>query len=80
MKYVLIDCLKDGDMFTEEFDSRMDAHHSASSTWDSLSDYDKKRRESFYVIESADPNEESESHFDGDVLYEVIDDVLERIK
>ena len=80
MKYVLIDCLKDGDMFTKEFDSRMDALHSASSAWDSLSDYDKKRRESFYVIESADPNEESESHFDGDVLYEVIDGVLERIK
>ena len=33
-----------------------------------LTDADKRNRTSFYVLESIDPDEESERHFDGDIV------------
>lgn len=65
MKYIIID-RKNGDEFTEEFESKEEAISRADTEWDHLSDYDKKHREAFYVLESANPDEDAENHFDGD--------------
>ena len=57
MKYVLIDMLKNGDMFNQEFNEKAAAVSAAQNAWNSLTEHDKKRRESFYVIESINPDE-----------------------
>lgn len=75
MVYVLIDMVG-GDMFTEEFNDKAAALNAARNAWEGLTDYDKKRRESFCVLKSVNPDEEAENHLDGDVLCEVIDGVL----
>ena len=69
MKYIVMDC-KGGDVFTSEFDSMNDAIEEGKRQWDWLSDHDKTRRDSFYVLESVNPDEESENHFDGNVVWE----------
>ena len=72
MRFILIDQILNGDMFNKEFETKEEAIKKASSEWESLSDSDKKRRESFYVIESINPDEEAEDHFDGDIVWEAI--------
>lgn len=72
MRFILIDQILNGDMFNKEFDTKEEAVKKASSEWEALSDSDKKRRESFYVIESVNPDEEAEDHFDGDIVWEAI--------
>lgn len=67
MKYILIDTVN-GDMFNEEFDSKDEALKAADSEWNHLSEYDKNRRDEFYVLESVNPDEDAENHFDGDVI------------
>ena len=68
MKYVLIDWVKDGDMFTEEFETAEKAVESASYEGEHLSESDKNRRSDFYVLESANPDAEAEDHFDGNIV------------
>ena len=68
MKYVLIDWVRDGDMFTEEFETAEKAVESASYEWEHLSESDKNRRSDFYVLESANPDEDAEDHFDGNIV------------
>lgn len=67
--YILIDVV-DGDMFTKEFDNLKEAMRVSENEWEHLSDHDKKRREAFYLLESANPDEDAENHFDGDVVRE----------
>lgn len=66
-KYVIIREVG-ADGFTREFDNKDEAIREARREWESLSDGDKKRTSSFYVLESVDPDEESERHFDGDYI------------
>ena len=68
MKYVLIDWVKDGDMFTEEFETAEEAVEAASYEWEHLSESDKNRRSDFYVLESANPDAEAENHLDGNIV------------
>lgn len=72
MKYVLIDMLKNGDMFNKEFNEKAAAISAAQNTWSSLTEHDRKRRESFYVIESINPDAQSADHFDGDIILSLI--------
>ena len=65
MKYALIDWVKGDDAFTKEFKTAEKAVESASYDWEHLSEYDKNRRSDFYVLESANPDEDAEDHFDG---------------
>lgn len=67
MKYILID-VKNGDMFNEEFNTADEAIAEAERQWDNMSEYDKKQRTDFYVLESINPDEEAENHFDGQVI------------
>lgn len=64
--YILIDDC--GDIYTEEYTNREEALKDAESQWNRLTENDKKRREAFYLIKSANPDEEAEDHLDGDVI------------
>lgn len=67
MKYIVVDELKN-DMFTEEFETKEEAVKAADEEWDRLTESDKNRRTSYYVLESSNPDEEAEDHFDGDII------------
>lgn len=67
MKYIVMD-YRDGDLFTEEFDSVEEAITSAEYGWNHLTAKEKQTRESYIVLESVNPDEEAENHLDGDVV------------
>lgn len=71
MKYVVVDATKT-DWFTSEFDNKKDAIKEADYQFDRLTEFDKKKRESFYVLESANPDEDADNHFDGNVVKQYI--------
>ena len=68
MKYVLCDQIKNGDLFTEEFEDKAEAMKQAAGYWDHLTEADKNRRDGYFLIESANPDEEAENHLDGEVI------------
>lgn len=71
MKYVLVDFMnKQGtsDVYTEEFESAEEAIVAASYHWDHLTKDEKKHRGDFYVLESVNPDEGAEDHFDGNEI------------
>ena len=67
MKYIVMDG-KSGDIFTEEFDSREDAISYADRDFEHLTASDKKHRDFYYILESINPDEDAENHFDGDII------------
>lgn len=67
MKYILMDEVN-GDIFNKEFTTSEEALTCAEREWNSLSEYDKKKRTAFYVLESVNPDTEAMDHFDGDVI------------
>ena len=68
MKYIVMDQIKNGDLFTEEFATAEEAITSAEYGWDHLTNKEKQMRESYIVLESVNPDEEAENHLDGDVI------------
>lgn len=64
MRYIIID-VKKGDMFNKEFNSKEEALRQAEVDFSYLTEADKKERSDFYVLESINPDEEAENHFDG---------------
>lgn len=42
----------------------------AKREWNKMSEYDKKSCKRFYVLESENPDEESENHYDGNSVWE----------
>lgn len=71
MKYIVIDQTKN-DLFNTECATREEAIKEADKQFSYLTDADKRNRTSFYVLESIDPDEESERHFDGDIVKQYI--------
>lgn len=71
MKYVVIDQTRT-DCFTKEFETKEEAIKEGEYQFGMLTSNDKKRREAFYVLESANPDEEAENHFDGNLVKEWI--------
>lgn len=67
MRYIVVDELKN-DMFTEEFETKEEAVKAADEEWDRLTESDKNRRTSYYVLESSNSDEEAEDHFDGNII------------
>ena len=67
MKYIVMD-YRDGELFTEEFDSEEEAIVAAEYDWEHLADKEKMHRESFFVLESINPDEEAENHLDGNIV------------
>lgn len=68
MKYLVIDG-KNYDEFVEEFDSKEKAIKFAIKEWDRMSDEDKLSRDNFYVLESVNPDEDAEDHYDGNLVW-----------
>lgn len=66
MKYIY--CYVDGDMDNKEFDSKEAAIEYGDYMWDHHTDKEKKKCEACYILESANPDEDAENHFDGDIL------------
>lgn len=67
-KYIVFDERKDGQVFTEEFESRHAAFKSANDEWNCRTEHDKKKTSAFYVLESVNPDEDAEDHYDGDIV------------
>lgn len=67
MKYIIVD-KTNGDEFTKEFDNKEKAIKEAKIEWSYLSAHDREKTEAFYVLESVNPNEDAENHFDGNIV------------
>lgn len=68
MKFVIVDQTAT-DMFNEEFETREEAINAATKEWNHMSAHDQKLREAYYVLESQNPDEDAEDHFDGDIIW-----------
>lgn len=64
MKYVIVEVVKE-DMFNEEYETAEEAIKAADVIWEHLSNFDKKQRTEFYVLESENPDENAINHMDG---------------
>lgn len=69
MRYIIFDARKNGQIFTEEFEDKEEAIEYAEYEWDRRTEYDKKNTTGFYVLESANPDEDAEDHFDGNPIF-----------
>lgn len=67
MKYILMDDCG-SDIFTKEFNNAEEAISEGDRDWEYLTEYDKKRRNAFYLLESVNEDPESDEHFDGDIV------------
>lgn len=67
-KYIVIHDIN-GDSFTTGFDKVEDAIADAQTQWRYLTRNEKKKSH-IYVLESANPDVESDNHLDGNVVYE----------
>ena len=66
MKYILFDKRDDGQIFTEEFENKEEAIRMADITWERyITDTEKRHIVEFYVLESVNPDEDAEDHWDG---------------
>lgn len=67
MKYILIHETKN-DCFCEEYETKKAAIAAGVDAWYYLTDYDKKKTSAFYVLKSANPDPDSDNHYDGDFV------------
>lgn len=67
MKYIVIDETKT-DMYTAEFDNKDEALEEARIQFNRLTNSDLKNRIRFYVLESVNPDEDADNHYDGDIV------------
>lgn len=69
MKYILFDKRDDGQIFTEEFENKEEAIRRADITWERyITDNEKRHIVEFYVLESVNPDEDAEDHWDGNYV------------
>ena len=69
MKYIVYDQIRNGDLYTGEFDNLEEAIRYAEREWDRMSDHDQGRRECYGVLESVNPDPEADNHMDGDWVW-----------
>ncbi len=71
MKYIVEDERRDltGDVFTQEFNNKDEAINAAQKQWDHLTGREQAQRR-VYVLESINPDEEAQDHYDGNIIYE----------
>ena len=71
MKYLVVDSIVNKGVYDEsvvEFEELSEAIKYADSIWNSTCDSDKKECNEYYILKSANPDEESEDHYDGDYI------------
>jgi len=64
MKYIVVydtgtDC------FTDEFNDKDEAIAFANMKWEHLTEMEKEKASEFYVLDSINPDEYADNHFDG---------------
>lgn len=67
MKYILVDQSKT-DSFDKEFDDLNEAIRIGNTDFGYLTDHDKKQRTGLYLLESVNPDESAENHYDGEII------------
>ncbi len=68
-KYILMDeTINNGDVFAREFDDVNKAISTGDKEWSCMTAHDKKHTSAFYVLESVNPDPDSENHFDGNYI------------
>ena len=77
MRYIVINQTK-VDWFTKEFDDRDEAIKAAEFWFDRLTRAEKRDRVGFYVLESVNPDEEAEDHYDGNIIMDLQEEWAER--
>ena len=66
MRYIIWDEQKDGQTFAEEYESKEEAIRLADLYWNRYkTETEKGKTLAFYVLESENPDEEADNHFDG---------------
>lgn len=70
MRYVLMDVRKNDEIWSEEFDDLDAAIAKGQKDFDSLTEKEKKNVESFYILESVNPDETADNHYDGNIIRE----------
>lgn len=71
MKYIICDVRDNGNFFTEEYDSKEESIREADEEWNRYkTDEEKRHTVAFYVLESANPDEDAVNHFDGNLVKE----------
>lgn len=68
MKYIYITGTEHDEEVTES-NNKEELIEMAKRDWSHMNDEDKKRTVNHYVIESINPDEDAENHFDGDIVY-----------
>lgn len=58
----------DSDCFTEEYESREEAVEAAERQWNHLTIMEQ-RKNTVFVLESINPDEDAEDHFDGNPIW-----------
>ena len=71
MKYIIMDQTTT-DLFNTEYETADETIKEADKQFSYLTDADKRKRTAFFVLESVDPDVESERHFDGDIVKQYI--------
>ena len=67
MKYLVMDIRKN-DTFVNEFDSREEAIKYAKDDFEHMHKLDQKSCRQYYILESINPDEDSETHYDGNII------------
>ena len=70
MKYLVVDNQMEYGATEEikEFEILEDAMEYAEHSWNCMSDSDKKHTTAYYVLESVNPDVESDDHYDGNII------------
>ena len=70
MKYLVVDNQMEYGATEEvkEFEILEDAMEYAEYSWNCMSDSDKNHTTAYYVLESVNPDVESDDHYDGNII------------
>ena len=70
-KYIVIDEKRNGigEIFDENYETAKEAVESAEGQWSHLTAMEQKAR-TIYVLESVNPDEDAEDHFDGNIIWQ----------
>lgn len=74
MKYIIID-ERNGDQFMQEFNTAEEAIKQADIEWAHLTEKEKRDRTAFYILESVNPDEDAENHYDGNPIKDYKEDL-----
>lgn len=69
MKYIFVREFNNGDEYIKEFDSKEEAVKFGDQDWHHTTDSERRKCKYCYVLESDNPDEDDENHFDGNPVF-----------